>query len=273
MIGGMNIFDCTLREVGYQTGWYFDSEFARNVYNFAQTNGIDYIELGFFHNEQADPGRGDFRYCSTRNSEIMDVFRPVKNHTKISAMRDIQRPLSDLLPREESIIDTIRILTRSNETKLDVLEGYVDEVMALGYEVFVNFTSSGYNTMDMNKEFAEFAARKKVHAIEFADTESVMTEEYVRNTIRICHEAGVKCGCHLHDKRGTADYLAEIAIEEKADYMDVTHIGLGGKWRDGNLTMEYLLRRFNKNPGYEATIIKNELIEQIIKYHEFTAAV
>ena len=67
--------------------------------------------------------------------------------------------------------------------------------------------------------------------------------------------------------------LAEIAIEEGADYMDVTHLGLGGKWRDGNLTMEYLLRRFGANPGYEATVIKNELIEQIIKYHKFTAAV
>ncbi|MBD8973035.1 MAG: hypothetical protein EGQ63_04280 [Clostridiales bacterium] len=45
MIGNMSIFDCTLREVGYQTGWYFDTEFARDVYTFAQTNGIDYIEL------------------------------------------------------------------------------------------------------------------------------------------------------------------------------------------------------------------------------------
>ena len=273
MIGNMSIFDCTLREVGYQTGWYFDTEFARDVYIFAQTNGIDYIELGFFHNEQADPNRGDFRYCSLKNDAIMEVFRPIKNHTKISAMRDIQRPLTDLRPREQSIIDTIRILTRSNETDLDTLEKYVDEAMGLGYEVFINYTSAGYNSMELNRQFAEFAARKKVHAIEFADTESVMTEEYVRNTIRICHEAGVKCGCHLHDKRGLADTLAEVAIAEGADYRDVTHLGLGGKWRDGNLTMEYLLRRFHQNPGYEATVIKNEMIEQIIKYHEFTAAV
>ena len=273
MIGNMNIFDCTLREVGYQTGWYFDKEFARNVYNFAQTNGIDYVELGFFHNEQADPERGNFRYCSLRNEELIEIFKPVKNVTKIAAMRDIQRPLTDLLPKDKTIIDTVRLLTRSKETDLEVLERFVDEASDLGYEVFLNFTSAGYNTMDMNKRFAEFAAKKQVHAMEFADTESVMTEDYVRNTIQICHEAGMKCGCHFHDKRGMADNLAEVAIEEKADYMDVTHIGLGGKWRDGNLTMEYLLRRFGRNPGYEATVIKNELIEQLIKYHEHTAAV
>lgn len=273
MLNNINIFDCTLREVGYQTGWYFDKQFAQNIYNFAQTNGIDYVELGFFHNELADPDRGDFRYCSLRNRTIKETFQKVKNITKIAAMRDIQRPMTELVPREESIIDTIRILTRSNETDFHILEKYVDEAMQLGYEVFINYTSAGYNSMDKNKQFAEFAAQKKVHAIEFADTESVMTEEYVANTIRICHEAGVKCGCHFHDKRGMADNLAEVAITEGADYMDVTHLGLGGKWRDGNLTMEYLLRRFGKNPGYEATIIKNELIEQLIKYHKFSAAV
>ena len=54
--------------------------------------------------------------------------------------------------------------------------------------------------------------------------------------------------------------------------MDVTHIGLGGKWRDGNLTMEYLLRKLGVNGGYEATVVKNEIIEDLIKFHEFSAA-
>jgi len=272
MINGLKIFDCTLREVGYQTGWHFDTSFARNIYKFAQTNGIDYVELGFFHNEEADPGRGDMRYCSLHNDQIKEMFASVKNITKLSAMRDIQRPLSPLVPKKESVIDTIRILTRSNETKLDILEQYVDEAVELGYEVFINYTSAVYNTMERNKEFAEFAAKKKVCAIEFADTESVMTPDYVRETVCLCKEAGIDCGIHLHDKKGRADELADLALSLHVPYMDVTHLGLGGKWRDGNLTMEYLLRRLSHNPGYEATVIKNELIEQLIKYHEFSAA-
>ena len=54
--------------------------------------------------------------------------------------------------------------------------------------------------------------------------------------------------------------------------MDVTHIGLGGKWRDGNLTMEYLLRKLNINGGYESTIVKNEIIEDLITFHNASAA-
>jgi 4-hydroxy 2-oxovalerate aldolase len=54
--------------------------------------------------------------------------------------------------------------------------------------------------------------------------------------------------------------------------MDVTHLGLGGKWRDGNLTMEYLLRKLNVQGGYESTVIKNALIDELIKYHEYSVA-
>lgn len=272
MINGIEIFDCSLREIGYQTGWNFTNKTVRDIYNFAQTKGLDYVELGFFHNEQADPDRGIFRYCSLRNEEIKEVFRTTKNMAKISAMRDIQRPLSDLLPASESIIDTIRLLTRSAETDLDILDRHLTEALELGYEVFLNFTSAGRNTLETNIKFAEFAKAKGAHAIEFADTESVMTPSYVKNTIRGCHEVGVRCGCHFHDRNGTAEALADCAIEEGADYMDVTHLGLGGKWRDGNLTMEYLLRKLGVNGGYEATIIKNEIIEDLIKYHEFSAA-
>ena len=111
-----------------------------------------------------------------------------------------------------------------------------------------------------------------MHAFEFADTESVMTESYVIDTIRECHKVGIEMGVHLHDKNGTAEALADLAIAEGADYMDVTHVGLGGKWRDGNVTMEYLLRKLGIGGGYEATMIRNEMIEELIQFHPFSAA-
>lgn len=48
MIGNITIFDCTFREAGYQTGWFFDKDFCIDYYKFAQAAGIDYLELGFF---------------------------------------------------------------------------------------------------------------------------------------------------------------------------------------------------------------------------------
>lgn len=272
MINNVEIFDCTLREVGYQTGWYFSKDFVQSIYKFALGKGIDYVEIGFFHNEEADPGKGNFRYCSIRNEEIYKMFKDIKNLTKLSAMQDIQRPLSNLVPKKDSLIDIIRIMSRSHETDFDILGARIEEAQELGYEVFANFTSSGYNTMDQNAKFAEFIKSKGVNSVEFADTESVMTTEYVKNTIKICHEVGLKVGVHFHDKNGTAEMLADTALANGTDYMDVTHLGLGGKWRDGNLTMEYLLRKMNVTGGYEATVVKNKLIKDLIKYHEYSVA-
>ncbi len=272
MIAKMKVFDCTLREVGYQTGWHFDKKVAQDIYRFAEARHIDYIELGFFHNEAADPNRGDFRYCSLRGDEIFDVFSHVKNRTKLSAMRDIQRPLSELRPKADSPIDTIRILTRSHETDMNKLETFVAEAQNLGYEVYINFTSAGNNSPEMTRRFAECAKRLCVPIIYFADTESIMTTEFVNSTIDICREVGIGVGMHFHDKNGRADALADFAIKKGVDGIDVTHIGLGGKWRDGNLTMEYLMKKFGIDLGFENTVVRNEIIEQVIKYNQFTAA-
>lgn len=266
------VFDCTIREVGYQTGWYFNKEFIRDMYRFSIGKGVDYIELGFFHNMESDPGKGQYRYCSMKNNEIKEVLAPIKNITKISAMRDIQRPLSKLLPKDESIIDTIRILTRSHETDLETLKEHVNEIRDLGYEVFINFTSAGYNSVELNKSFVEFAKENEVGVIYFADTESVMTPDYVINTIKLCHESGVQVGMHFHNKNGTAELLADTAIANGVNYIDGTSLGLGGKWRDGNLSMEYILNKMNINGGYEFTRLRNELIEQLIIFNKFSTA-
>ncbi len=272
MIRNIKVFDCTLREVGYQTGWHFDESFYHTVYKYALGKYIDYIELGFFHNEQADPNRGIGRYCSLKNEELRKVFSNIKNVTKISAMRDIQRPLAPLLPRGESVIDAIRILTRSHETDFNILGRHIEEVMNLGYETFVNFSSAGYNSIEKNIEFVRFIKEQGVEIVYFADTESVMNINYVVDTIHMCKEEGMKVGMHFHNKTGMAEVLTDTAIRENVDYIDATHLGLGGKWRDGNLTFDYLLSKMGAVGGFEATLLKNEMIEQIIKYNAYSCA-
>ena len=268
----ITIFDCTLREVGYQTGWFYDPQFCRDIYTFGQGKGIDYLELGFFHDPEHDPGRGLFRYCSENNKEIEKLFGNKKNRVKISAMRDIQRPLCKLKPAKEGVVDTIRVLTRSHETDLEVLKRQTDEIRSLGYHLFINFTSAGYNSMELNECFAEFAVNEGIDMIYFADTESVMTPCYVTNTIEICHRKGVKVGLHFHDKNGTAEQLFRVAFDSGVDGSDFTLMGLGGKWLDGNLTVETYLHTFGYNGGYELTLLKNGLIKQLIEFSEFSAA-
>ncbi|MCE3046689.1 pyruvate carboxyltransferase [Helicobacter sp. faydin-H17] len=278
MINGIKIFDCTLREAGYQTGWFFDEDFCRDYYAFAAKNKIDYLELGFFHDVEADPGRGDLRYCGLRNERLKEIFMESKKiwsgKTKLSAMRDIQRPLTTIPRQEESVVDAIRILTRSIETDLTILEQHIKEIQELGYEVFINFTSSGSNTIEQNIKFAQFAQSLGVRVIYFADTESIFTDSYVENTLKLCQGLNnVNVGMHLHNKNGKVEELLDVALNNHCRYIDVTLMGLGGKWHDGNLPLEYFFAKNLHNPGYEQTKLKTQLIQNLIKYHKYSAAI
>jgi len=273
MFNNINIFDCTIREAGYQTGWYFDSDFVINLYKFALSKGINYVELGFFHNQQADPNRGIFRYCSQKNEELNKIFENIKGKTKLSAMRDIQRPRSELIKKSESVIDIVRIINRSHENDFKILEKEVDYIRNKGYEVFINFTSAGYNKLEQNREFAKFAKKIGLEVIYFADTESVFTPEYVINTIDICKAEGIEVGMPFHDKNGSANLLLEVALYKECKFIDATILGIGGKWYDGNLSLECLLNRLGVNGGVLLNDLKKHLILQLIKYNKFSAAV
>jgi len=273
MLNDVTIFDCTLRELGYQTGWYFDTKFVHDIYSFVQGKGIEYLELGFFHDQDADPNRGIYRYCSQKNDELNKVFSSIKGRTKISSMRDIQRPLSNLVNRKDSVIDTIRIINRSHENDFEILQREVDYIRDNGYEVFINFTSAGYNDEKQTIEFAKFAKKIGLDVIYFADTESVFTPDFISKTIDICRDEGIEAGMHLHDKNGTAEMLLEVAMNKGCKYTDATLLGLGGKWHDGNLTIEHILRRFGLNGGYELNRLKTDLVQQLIKYNRHTTAI
>jgi 4-hydroxy 2-oxovalerate aldolase len=273
MLNGLTLFDCTIREVGYQTGWFFDPTFLREYYRFLEAAGFDYMEIGFFHDIDADPNRGLTRYCSVNAEAIKEIFLPTKNILKISAMRDIQRPLSPIGKRTNGVVDVIRILTRSQETDLDILAKHVDELRKNDYEIFINFTSAGRNTEKKNIEFAKFAKKHGIDVIYFADTESIFTSKYVADVIEMCRMEGVEAGIHLHNKNGTAEHLLDVALAHGCKYTDTTLLGLGGKWYDGNISTEYLLKHFNFHPGYELTRLKTELIHNLIKYNEYSAAV
>lgn len=273
MINGITLFDCTIREVGYQTGWFFDTSFLRDYYRFIESCGYDYMELGFCHDPEADPGRGVTRYCNNCAAQLEEIFGQTKNILKLTAMRDIQRPLTKMIPKSETVLDAIRILTRSKETDLDILARHVDELHELGYTVFINFTSAGWNTRETNRKFAKFAKKHNVNVIYFADTESIFTPQYVADALEICREEGIEAGIHLHNKNGTAEALLDTAFEHHCIYTDTTLLGFGGKWYDGNIATEYLLKLFNHNAGYELTRLKTELVQNLIKYNSHCAAV
>jgi len=275
MISDIKLFDCTIRESGYQTGWYFDSEFIREWYQLLNGAGVDYMELGFFHDQDADPNRGIYRYCSQKNDEIVKVLSHVKTRMKLSSMLDIQRPMSEILTKSESPIDMIRLINRSHENNDYAVKRKVEELQNKGYEVSINFTSSGKNTRETNRHFLKLGEDLEVDAVYFADTESIFTEEYVLNLIEDASELGIEnYGLHLHDKKGRAETLFELSYARGCTRFDGTLMGFGGKWHDWNLTIEYLFKKFKVDiDPVEFNNCRRDLVQQLIKYKEFDTAI
>jgi len=275
MIENISLVDCTIRESGYQTGWHFDKRFVASWYQFLLSQGVDYMELGFYHSPDSDPGKGIYRYCGQENQKITDVFYKIKSRTKISSMLDLQRPIGELVPADESIIDCIRIINRSHENNFSILESKINELRDLGYEVCINFTSAGFNSRKLNLDFLEFSKNVDILRVYFADTESVFTRDYVTNLIEDCDTADIKnYGLHLHDKKGMASDLMDLGYRLGCRNFDATLLGFGGKWHDWNLDIANVLEYFKSfvDP-MEFNNLKRDLVQQIIKYKEFDTTV
>jgi 4-hydroxy 2-oxovalerate aldolase len=275
MLENISVVDCTIREAGYQTGWYFDKKFVANWYQFLLSQKIDYMELGFFHSVDHDPGKGVYRYCGLENNEIFSVFSSIKSRTKLSAMMDLQRPIGEVLPADESIIDCIRFINRSHQNDFTALENKVNELSKLGYEVCVNFTSCGFNSREMNKEFLKFTKNNDVKVVNFADTESVFTRKFIEELIYDCDSEGVEnYGLHLHDKKGMAKELMDLGYRNGCRRFDVTLLGFGGKWHDWNLNISDLFDYLKvRSDPIEFNNLKRDLVQQIIKYKEFDTTI
>jgi len=275
MINDISLFDCTIREAGYQTGWFFDKKFVCDWYKLLVEARVDYMELGFFHDMEADPNKGIYRYGSQKNKEIKDALSYVKTTTKISSMLDLQRPLSEILPAEETVFDMIRIINRSHENNDKTLGAKVDELLSKGYEVSVNYTSAGNNTREMNQNFLRFSKYSGVTSIYFADTESLFNNSYVESLVEDCNQIGVKnYGLHFHDKRGRANDLMNTAYKLGCRKFDATLMGFGGKWHDWNLTIEHVFEKFHVDVDpVEFNNCRRDLVQQIIKFKEFDTTI
>jgi len=275
MINDISLFDCTIRESGYQTGWHFDKKFVCDWYKLLVEARVDYMELGFFHNIEADPNMGIYRYGSQKNDEIKDALSYVKTTTKISSMLDIQRPLSEILPAEETIFDMVRIINRSHENDDKILGAKIDELLSKGYEVSINYTSAGNNSRELNRHFLSFAKSSGAAAIYFADTESLFNNSYIESLVEDCDEVGVvNYGLHFHDKRGRANDLMNTAYKLGCRKFDATLMGFGGKWHDWNLTIEHVFEKFHVDVDpVEFNNCRRDLVQQIIKFKEFDTTV
>ena len=134
----IKVVDATLRDGGLVNDFRFTEDFVRDLYAANVAAGIDYMEFGYKASKDIfDPKDfGPWKFCE--ESDLRNIVGDNDTDMKIAVMADVGRCnyKRDIIPREESVIDLVRIATY-----IISIPGALDMVRHckyMGYETSIN---------------------------------------------------------------------------------------------------------------------------------------
>ena len=130
----IKILDCTVRDGGLINDHKFDDGFVKSVYDTCVAAGVNYMEFGYKSDKKifSKTEHGKWKYCD--EDDIRKIVGENKADLKISVMADAGRTdyHKDILPKEKSVIDLIRVACYIHQipTAVDMIQDAHDK----GYE-------------------------------------------------------------------------------------------------------------------------------------------
>ena len=259
----IRVFDCTIRDGGLCNNFHFNDEFVRGVYETCIKAGVDYMEIGKNNSPSlmSEEEFGPWNFC--KEEDIRRIVGENSSNIKIAVMSDIGRTVKEeLLPKEESVVDMVRIATYVHQIPAAI--ELIEEAHAKGYETTVNIMAISKSFDDELNEVLAAVSKTNVDIIYIADSfgsfypEQInkLTEKY----LKVAQENGKKIGIHAHNNIQLAYANTIEAMIYGTSFLDVTISGLGRG--AGNCPMELLLG-FLKNPKYKLIPV----LEFIEKYN------
>lgn len=253
-VPNLRVLDCTLRDGGLVNDFRFTDEFVKALYQANQKAGVDYMEFGYKASKKIfSPEKfGKWKFCDEES--IRDIVGDNDSDLKISVMADVGRCdyKTDILPKSDSVIDTIRVATYVNAipTAIDMIQ----DAKQKGYEVTVNIMAVSKVNGDDLANSLELLGQSDVDVIYLVDSfgsfypEQIhrLTEQYME----VATKYGKKVGIHSHNNQqlAFANTLEAMNKGQGASYLDATVNGLGRG--AGNCHLEGLLS-FLRNPKYK----------------------
>ncbi|WCK55056.1 aldolase catalytic domain-containing protein [Aneurinibacillus sp. Ricciae_BoGa-3] len=260
-VNNNKILDCTIRDGGLVNNWDFSVEFVQDLYDGLSAAGVEYMELGYKNSPKllnaTEPN--PWRFLDDRF--LKEIF-PQKKYTKMSALCDIGRvDENDILPREESVLDMIRVACyiRDVEKGLNLVQKFHD----MGYETSLNIMAlSNVHEQELLDAFEEIN-RSPVDVVYVVDSYGSLDP---KNTERLVnkfrtHLPNKQLGMHMHNNMQLAFANTLVGVQNGVTFLDSSVYGMGRA--AGNCNTE-LLVSYLKNPRYELKpvlgLIENHMI-------------
>ena len=236
----IRVLDATIRDGGLVNNFMFTDEFINALYRANVKAGIDYMEFGYKASKELfDVNKfGKWKFCDEQD-------------LKISVMADVGRCdyKKDILPKEESVIDMVRVATYVHQMPAAI--EMIEDAKAKGYEVTCNIMAIS-NTQESDLDQAlNMVADSPADGIYIVDSYGALYPEQIRRTAdkyTTLAEANNKyVGMHAHNNQQLAFANTIEALSQGVSLLDATMMGMGRG--AGNCAMELLLS-FLKNPKY-----------------------
>lgn len=244
------ICDCTIRDGGLVNHSRFSMETVHQVYRAAADAGVDMIELGYKNNREMlkETDFGPWRFCDERM--LQQAITGVNTDIKIAVMQDAHKATADdLLPRENSVIDIVRIATYVRD--LDKAVHLANAASNKGYTTFVNIMAiSHVRDRDLAAALDTLKNRTRAEGYYIVDSFGSFYPHDIDHYMALFREhiGGAKIGIHCHNQQQLAFSNTLRAAELGADYLDATLYGLGRA--AGNCPLE-LLAGYLSRPGMD----------------------
>jgi len=260
----LKVVDCTIRDGGLMNNSQFDDAVVKAVYEACLEAGVDYMEIGYKASKKifAPSQYGPWRHCN--EDDLRRIIGENDTNLKIAVMADAKKTdyKTDILPRDNSVIDMIRVATYIHQ--LPIAIDMIKDAHDKGYETTANIMAISVAAEHELFESLELLAESEVDAIYVVDSFGHLYSEQVRffvqKYLEYMSESGKTVGIHAHNNLQLAFANTIEAIAIGANMVDATIGGLGRG--AGNCQMELLLG-FLHNPKFNIRPILKCLQEHI----------
>lgn len=247
----IKVMDVTIRDGGLMNEHKFGVDLVKKVYQTCSAAGVDYIELGYKGSKKifSQTENGLWKFCD--EDVLRDVVGENKGDLKISVMADAERTdyNTDILPRDKSVIDMIRVATYIHQIPMAV--DMIKDARDKGYETTVNLMAISTVPEYELDGALEVICQSGVDIIYLVDSFGTLYSEQIRALMhkfqKFAKAGGQQVGIHTHNNCQLAYANTIEAIICGANYLDASLAGLGRG--AGNCQMELLLG-FLHNPKY-----------------------
>ena len=265
----LKVLDCTIRDGGLVNSHLFDDDVVRAVYDTCVAAGIDYMELGYKGSKKLfAPGKfGDWKFCD--EEDMRRIVGDNDSSLKLAAMADAEKTdyHEDILPKEKSVLDVIRVATYVHQipVAVDMIKDAADK----GYEVTCNLMAVSVLQDAEIDQALESLRDTPASTVVVVDSFGSLYGEQIGRLVdryRAAFEGTEKeVGIHAHNNQQLAFANTIESIIHGCNRVDATMAGMGRG--AGNCPMELLLG-FLKNPSYRVRPVLQLLQDHFVGLRE-----